>query len=115
MENLNKLCPFYVGQKVIYITGIKMKKNSLHTVTGIFKDPCGCWTIFINNEIIETLTIKEGEEYDECDICAKRNIKGTVASGGWMPSSFRSVEESPFPNMTLKEVIKKELTLVSLN
>lgn len=39
MENLN-LPPFYIGQKVVYITGLNLPKNSTWTVIEIEKGEC---------------------------------------------------------------------------
>lgn len=50
MENLNNLPPFYVGQKVVYITGDNMPKNSIHIVREVILADCGCFILKINTK-----------------------------------------------------------------
>lgn len=104
MENKN-IPPFYVGQKVEYITGNNMPKYSKHIVSNVYKSPCGCWMIDINNTSkIQTL----GEHsYWECCEC-----KGKIYDYnfyGWYATSFRPIQEQTFPLMTYSKVIEKEL------
>ena len=42
--------PFHIGQKVMYITGKNMPKDSMHIVKDIYQSECGCWSMTINNE-----------------------------------------------------------------
>lgn len=41
---------FKVGQKVVYITGKNMPKDSIHIVSDIYFYKCGCGVIAINGE-----------------------------------------------------------------
>ena len=44
---MNNLSPFYIDQKVVYITGINLPKGSIFTVKGCILLSCGCWKIDI--------------------------------------------------------------------
>lgn len=107
---MKNLPPFYIGQKVIYITGLNAPKNSIHTVTDIIPKPCGCFSINIDNKPI----IKAKNQHFNCRNCNTSYTKDNALIG-WNTNSFRPAQESAFPNMTLKEVIKKELEVTSLN
>lgn len=87
-----------------------MPKDTIHTVTGISKlSCCGDWVIQIGNN-----TGYRGKElFLDCD-CGKitqRNLNPFI----WDAKSFKPLEELPFPSLTMKEVIKKERQLVSMN
>lgn len=114
MENevLNNLPPFYVGQKVVYITGKNMLKDSIHTVSEIEKSRCGCYFIWIGNEV----KIK-GKPFDyySCVECGKISLGSFIHSNGWSSKSFRPLQESVFPSLTMSRVIEKERELVSMN
>jgi hypothetical protein len=105
MENLNNLPPFFVGQKVVYITGNHMPKDSIHTVLGCKQYPCGHWTVKINtssgiNYYAKGLTC----------ICLKSRID--IDDGieyYWAAASFRPLQEQKFPLIKLKKIIEKEL------
>ena len=99
--------PFYVGQKVMYITGDNMPKNSTHIVSDIWQKECGCWVIQINNNI--EFATKKSDEVWRCAKCksSRPNSPNTVKAG-WLASSFRAIEEIKTPLMTFKEIREKE-------
>jgi len=79
--------------------GVKVK------VISVFKSECGCWNIIFENSNYEL----------DCNelkcICGKINyphpqeeIFGQI---GWLASSFRSLQESPFPSLTWSKVLEK--------
>jgi hypothetical protein len=111
MNNLTNLPPFYVGQKVIYITGHNMPKDSVHTVLDIKKDIFGCWRIYV-----KPIGLSYSGSNVKCSSCEKIfNSSNSLSADYIIFTSFRALKESPFPSMTAKEVITKELKLVSLN
>lgn len=110
MKNLNNLPPFYVGQKVVYITGFKAPKDSIHTVKDVIKQPCGCYALSI-----ETKAPREGIIYaDGCEDCGKDYMAQKVYTA-WNIKSFRPLQESVFPSLTMSKVLEKESQLISMN
>jgi hypothetical protein len=108
MENLNNLPPFYVGQKVVYITGISMPKNSVHVVSDVYKKGCGCCIIGINGDKIIFRKPKTG--LIECSSCRKGYKSDKIFdSKGWNSGSFRPLQQQNFPLMKLSEIKIKEL------
>lgn len=117
MNKLN-LPPFYIGQKVEYITGIKMPKGSIHIVSDIFQSICGCYSININGNKVKTGPFNPLATIWHCEDC---NKKGDIHRGdkhkiidGWDPNSFRAIEEAKYPLMSftqIKEVEKEEILL----
>jgi len=108
MNKLN-LPPFYVGQKVVYITGINMPKDSIHTVTGIIKKSCGCYGLYINTL---NLPWKDNLPIHRCAECHSTAIKDHPIIGDWCSKSFRAIEEAKPPLMTftqIKETEKEEI------
>jgi len=51
-NNLKNLPPFYVGQKVVYITGISMPKDSIHIISDCLKKECNCYVVSVNGSKI---------------------------------------------------------------
>ena len=99
------LPPFYVGQKVVYITGLNAPKDSIHTVKGIWMNNCGnCWAIDIGIEIVDH---KGKYNHYHCSQCSKKYW--AVSKGGWQANSFRPLEQLKFPLMKYTKVIEKEL------
>lgn len=107
-NNLNNLPPFYVGQKVVYITGNNMPKNSIHIILGIIRMPCGCWVLDIG---------KKRSSFKRLTCMLHDYSKKVMDSdvNYFNSTSFRPLLESPFPSLTFKEVIKKERELISMN
>lgn len=112
MENLN-LPPFYVGQKVVYITGISMPKNSTHFVSKIVQVECGCWHMAINGLPFNKLPKGHTLTCLEC----KKGFPQTEENSfyGWDPNSFRPIQEQKYPLIKLTKVIEKEKQLMSAN
>lgn len=106
MKNLN-LPPFYVGQKVVYVTGTNMPKDSIHTVTGIKQNSCGCWSIAINGE-----PFGKNNAYNMlyCLKCGTRNLPlcGNNLLRGWYAANFRPLQQQNFPLITLSKIREKE-------
>lgn len=113
MNKLN-LPPFYVGQKVVYITGINMPKNSIHTISEIVKKPCGCCIgIRINNEpFIPTSGFFSNIRCVNCG-----NIYPRALDTGelWNPESFRPLQQQKFPLMTFSKIVEKEKEEILIN
>jgi len=101
--SLNNLPPFYIGQKVVYITGHNMPKDSIHIVYDYYQSECGCWSIAIDNkpfEIKETLR--------RCICCNDiRNGKAFINNTGWIYTSFRALKEQSFPLLTYSKVLEE--------
>lgn len=109
---LSNLPPFYIGQKVVYITGANMPKNSVHTVRGVFKQACGCIMILIDRE---SNRMPNDTTHVRCVECNKRVTIGEYIDAGWFATSFRPVQEQAFPSLTYSKVVEKESELISLN
>lgn len=108
MKNKFNLPPFYIGQEVIYITGILMPKNSKHIISDLKQDPCGCWNIGIDGQKLNIVTHLE---YDIiiCDSCEKEYSSNfPEVENGWDPNSFRPVENTKLPLLTFKQIQKVE-------
>ena len=114
-NNLNNLPPFYVGQKVVYITGREMPKNSEHIVKGLKINCCGLWDINVGIKSKSYFINKNnGVTHIICKRC-KQISEIESFYFGFLSTSFRPLNEQPFPSLTMQEVIKKESQLVSLN
>ena len=115
MENLNNLPPFYVGQKIVYITGHNMPKDSIHIVKGIKISCCEGYAVNVGIKTKRYFEHKNnGITHIRCSKC--KRISEIDDFFNWiLASSFRPLQESPFPSLTMKEVVKEESKLVSLN
>jgi len=110
-NNLNNLPPFYVGQKVVYITGRNMPKDSIHTVLDVKKDACGCWRIYVG-----MIGIVYNNSRVKCSVCGIISLTKDSLDANYIAStSFRPLQESVFPSLTMSRVIEKECELVSMN
>ena len=113
MEKMN-LPPFYIGQKVVYITGINMPKGSIHTVSDIHVQPCGCVSLAIDGEKIKFRPVKQGYKAVVCDTCCKYNHPSEYKHGihlyAWSADSFRPVQEAkpPLIKLTLSKIKETE-------
>ncbi len=108
MNKLN-LPPFYIGQKVIYITGNNMPKDSIHTIINIIKMHCGCFCIDIGKQ---------------CNVLTKTYcINHASKIGPFLPSSkiqwfnsnsFRPFQQQSFPLIKLSKIqeLEKEEILI---
>lgn len=99
MGKLNNLPPFYIGQKVVYITGSFMSKGSIHTVKGVNQYSCGCWLIDIGtvgNNPNGTYCHKHGENY-----CTTSPIDY------WASLSFRAYQEQKLKLISLTKVLEE--------
>lgn len=121
MNNILKnLPPFYIGQKVVYITGNNMPKDSIHIVTEINRKECGCYYINIDNKIIEQ-DIPKHVTHVGCSNCNFTRIKNdTDKQRGWNIKSFRALEQKSFPlikfeQIEINEFLKKESEILISN
>mgnify|MGYP003490020378 CR=1 FL=1 len=102
MEKMN-LPPFYIGQKVVYVgSGRTFPLNSIHTISDLKKDSCGCWSVEVDGKNIEFKN-----EYSRCKACGK------VYTGfyyGYFTSAFRPVQEAkpPLIKLTLSKIKETE-------
>lgn len=100
MNILNNLSPFYIGQKVVYITGIYHPKNTIYTIKDIIKYPCGCYGIDIGEK--DTYGIS---------ICGDHNsYLNTPSNIAYYDSnSFRPLQELKFPLISYSKVLEEQL------
>ncbi len=107
MENLNNLPPFYVGQKVVCVKthtrGI-YKKGQVFTVQNIYMQTCGCQWVINIGYYSDIPTMK-------CSTC------GLVYKNdsAFKCTSFKPLQESVFPSLTMSKVLEKESQLISMN
>jgi len=96
MNELNNFAPFFVGQKVVYITGKCMAKDSIHVVRGVTQYSCGCWAIDI------------GESHNSRGCyCSKHNSDPIYTRKAYyQASSFRPLQEQKFPLISYKKVLE---------
>lgn len=111
------LPPFYIGQKVVYITGKSMPKNSIHTVTGIIQSSCGCWDISINGIPFDKQEKPSLSNSFVCSVCLKIINRGNPVDElkGWSVESFRPLQQTKFPLMTFYQIKEKETTEILIN
>lgn len=108
MDNLN-LPPFYVGQKVVYINNVSLPTNSIHTVLNIVKSSCcGMWGIQIE---CSRLLLAPQKRCCQCGL----HSSFTGERQYYAAISFKTLEEMKFPSLKMKEVVKKESQLISMN
>ena len=102
MEKKVNIAPFIVGDKVVYITGISMPKNSRHIVSEIRQDICGCWTIGING-----IPIKLDYKFNTVFRCSCGAIND-IDMIGWDAKSFRKIAEQKPPMLTFEKIKEDE-------
>jgi len=108
MNKLN-LPPFYVGQKVVYVEGKSMPKDSIHTVLDIWQEPCGCWIVDVKSSRLHGKVINAENTF--CLVCQK-HFKTINTKSGIYATSFRPIQEAKPPLMTftqIKETEKEEI------
>lgn len=96
----NNIPPFYVGQKVVYITGKAMPKNSIHTVRGAKQHPCGCWAIDIGRKADTPLHV--------CYHHRDSDALFTNGIGWFVSESFRPLQEMKAPMLTFEKIKESE-------
>lgn len=106
MENLN-LPPFYVGQRVVYLTGNHMVKGSIHPVKAIVQMSCGCWLIDVG------VSVDNANGY-RCSKDGGIFMKQNTESSFFDATSFAPIEEQ-FRSITFEEVISIESPLIGIN
>lgn len=108
----NSIAPFRIGQIVTCVESHPnlpiVRKGNQFAILGI-KMGCHGWVVDIG--------IESGNEIGiplRCNQCGKTGI---ISDGIWWIGAFRfsTPKEQTFPSMTTKEIVKKELKLVSLN
>jgi len=97
MSKLN-LPPFYVGQKVVYITGDCMPKNSIHVIKRVLRCNCGEYII----DVGRTKHLSINTCSNSC--CAIETSKSQLFKN----SSFRPLEEAPAPLLTFEQIKQTE-------
>lgn len=114
---MKNLPPFYIGQKVIYITGKNMPKNSIHTVTDVFEKGCGCcFSIEIDSKP-EPYCVNTDNAIDfKCTHCNKvYAITSQNRRVGWNPESFRATEDIKASVMSFTKIKEKEKEEILIN
>lgn len=104
----NNIPPFTIGQKVVYTTGINMPKNSIHVVSDIHKDPCGCWVIAINKEPLNFGFVGNGYTHYSCPNCGSVRITGAYTRKAWLAISFKPIQEMKAPLLTFEKIKEEE-------
>lgn len=108
---LINLPPFYVGQLVTCIESHPdlpiVRKGNQFTVLGIKMGCHNNWQVDIG------ISGNDKGVLEKCTVCNKTGL----SDGIWWIGAFRftSTKESSFPSMTAKEIVTKELKLVSMN
>lgn len=105
-ENLG-LPPFYIGQKVVYLTGLNMPKGTIKTVEQIVKFDCGCYLIGFSENQSGDYSHQKCDKHDSYIL-----HPGVIL---WAPKSFVPLLEQKFPLIKLSRVIEENLELVSSN
>lgn len=108
--SLNNLPPFYIGQKVVYITGRNMPKLSKHIISDIKQEDCGCWVMSINGHKLHSALPPKPYKGFTCDICNGVMFEiwtSTDGLDGWNPNSFRAIKEQSFPLLTYSKVLEE--------
>jgi len=102
MEKAN-IPPFQIGDKVVYITGKHMPKNTICKITRVLRWPCGCWGVHIDKQEPKTLNAYA----NNCLDCGK-DFPLQHLPDVWCASSFRKVSEQPIKRLTFSEIEKVE-------
>ena len=111
MNKLN-LPPFHIGQKVVYI-GFKMPNGSIHTVSKIKQNSCGCFAIAINGQDWGS---NSPDDLLVCTVCGEDNPAiGNGLLRGWCAASFRPIQQQNFPLMTFSKIVEKEKEEILIN
>ena len=108
MDALKNLPRFYEGQPVVYLGPYNdfFVKGEKYKVKGY--SMCGC-----GNRVISVGIPIPADTNNMCNKCGHN-----FAETGFiylLERLFAPIQESPFPSMTAKEVVEKELVKVSLN
>ena len=93
--------PFYVGQKVVYVTGLILPKNSIHVIRGMVRYCCGCWIVDIGLKVSEPFYVH----------CHLHGLLTKTPRNGIMyaaSTSFRPIQEQKFPLLTFTQIKEKE-------
>lgn len=113
MEHLNNLPPFYIGQKVVYITGIQLPIYTQDTVIDIIKNNCKCceYLIKVKKHPGEKTIIEDKHPYVRCADCAHIVLTSewNKTIGYWLASSWRPLQEQTFPLISMKKVLEEQL------
>ncbi len=109
MEKLN-VPPFYVGQKVVCVSGGKYHKTGdVVNVVEISKTQCGCWYIGTSKR---SMSYYPNGLKATCDCGCETNDNFT----GFSPNDFRPLEEIKPPFLTfekIKETEKEEVLILN--
>lgn len=98
------IAPFYVGQKVVYITGEKMPRGSIHCVRGLCKMYCGCWMIDVGISNGSSATYY----CQDCDPDRLGTCRPPYQSLWFASEAFRPVQEQSFPLMKFEKIVERE-------
>ena len=87
----------------------KIAKNISHPIVkGIVKNSCGCYSLDIG-------LIKQYQDNLQCHCHSEGLVRVTNNVRYFAATSFRPIQESIFPSLTMSRVIEKERELVSMN
>jgi hypothetical protein len=115
MNKLN-LPPFYIGQKVVYLTGINMPKGTICKVSDYHVNPCGCKYLYVNNEKKEYEFGATDAPFFKCNTCGDIYLKssGPTSTNGWVAESFAPIEEAPLLTFSqIKKAEKEEILILN--
>lgn len=99
---MNNIPPFTIGEKIVYITGNNMPKNSIHKVLNIIQFPCGCWVLDVGKRKYSP------PGYFTCGGCKKSFFDDKEDNVHWFRStSFRPVQEAKFPLIKYSKVLEE--------
>jgi hypothetical protein len=104
--------PFYIGQKVVYITGNNMPKNSIHTVLDVALYFCGkCWGIKISTPSNDDSALESWFNGAKCVRCGTSVDRSTFFKNRkidyWDAKSFRPVQELKMKKVELHKLMEE--------
>lgn len=111
MSSLN-LPPFYIGQKVVYITGLNMPKGTIDVVVAIKKSHCKCteWMILLQANRSRAIYPKNPlATHFQCPACGEAYPVLAYNQEYWDANSFRPLEEMKFPLIKYSKVLEEQL------
>lgn len=107
----NNTPPFFVGQKVVYISDSTngLKRNAVYQITNILIQPCGCFAFDIGLEKHTSLEI-------QCECCdCGRNVQNPFYVshddnfGFWISANdIRPTQELKAPMLTFEKIKEEE-------
>lgn len=100
MENLN-FAPFWVGQKVAYITvGGLLPYGKECVISEVHRLGCGCWAV----RVLEYDNGYNASGNYTCITCRKQYLVPNTEKRYFRHSSFRPLQQTKFPLMTFEKI-----------